>query len=240
MTAAISAFFATVFGKHIILATIIIAMLPLIELRGAIMFASSSALWGEITLSPWLAYLVSFIGSSLVVPLIALLFTPIIRWLKKTKLFKKLGNAIYNRVNEKSSKIQEDCKNLNTNDNILASEKVKKLKWKKMIGIFAFVAVPLPLTGVWTGTAIAVVLGMSFWDTMLAVISGNAIAGLIITLLTLILGDKSIYGLYAFLILIVIFVLVSIIVSLVKRKKKQKLAAVENKENQVAEDVIEK
>ena len=64
---------------------------------------------------------------------------------------------------------------------------------------------------------------MKFGDILLSVITGNAVAGLIITLLTLILGDKSIYGLYAFLILVVIFIIVSIITMLIKRHKNKKI-----------------
>lgn len=222
MTAAISAFFAGIFGNNIILATILISMVPLFELRGAIMFASSVELWGAVTLSPWLAYLFSFLGSSLVVPILALIFMPIINWLKKTKLFKKIGDAIYNMVSSKSQKIQSDVNEINADVKISDEEKLKKTRLKKMLGIFLFVAVPLPLTGVWTGTAIAVILGMKFTDILISVIGGNAIAGLIITILTLVLGDKSIYGLYAFIALVVVFVIVSIIVALVKKYKNKK------------------
>ena len=102
-------------------------------------------------------------------------------------------------------------------------QKEKKSRIKKMLGIFAFVAIPLPLTGVWTGTAIAVVLGMKFKDILFSVIAGNAVAGFIITLLTLILGDKSIYGLYAFIALVLLFLIVSIIIALVKKYKNKKM-----------------
>lgn len=234
MTAAISAFFASVFGNNIILATILISMLPLFELRGAIMFASSVELWGAVTLSPWMAYLVSFLGSSLVAPILALIFIPIINWLKRTKLFKKLGDAIYNMVSSKSQKIQSEVNEINADSSLALAEKQKKSRIKKMLGVFAFVAIPLPLTGIWTGTAIAVVLGMKYTDILISVIGGNAVAGLIITLLTLLLGDKSIYGLYAFIALVIIFVIVSIIVALVKRAKNKKLqekSGVEIKEN---------
>ncbi len=234
MTAAISAFFASIFGNNIVLATMLVSMLPLFELRGAIIFASSVELWGAVTLTPWLAYLFSFLGSSLVVPVIALLFTPIVNWLKRTKLFKKLGDAIYNMVSKKSQKIQNDANVINEDVSVSEIEKQKKLRIKKMLGIFCFVAIPLPLTGVWTGTAIAVVLGMKFGDILISVISGNAVAGLIITLLTLILGDKSIYGLYAFVALVVVFILVSVTIALVKRAKNKKLQeseVSENKEN---------
>ena len=226
MTEAISAFFAGVFGNNIILATILIAMIPLIELRGAIMFASSVSLWGAVTLSPWMAYLVSFIGSSLVVPIVALVFIPIVNWLKKTKLFKKLGDAIFNMVSSKSAKIKQDVQDIGANSEIEEKQRAKKVRITKMLGIFAFVAIPLPATGVWTGTAIAVVLGMKFWEILVSVMAGNAVAGLIITLLTLLLGDKSIYGLYVFMGLVIVFVIAGIIVATIKhfkRKRKEKI-----------------
>ena len=59
----------------------------------------------------------------------------------------------------------------------------KMLMW----GLFIFVAVPFPVTGVWTGTAIAVFLGMKFKDSFLPIVLGNLVAGSIITLLTFLL-----------------------------------------------------
>ena len=53
----------------------------------------------------------------------------------------------------------------------------------KQLGVFIFVAVPLPMTGVWTGTAIAVFLGLKFREAILPVVLGNLVAGLIIAAL---------------------------------------------------------
>ena len=85
MTDLIRDVFSTIFGDNVILATILIAMLPIIELRGAIPFAMSADFWGANALSNISAFWVSFIGSSLVVPILALIFIPVLNWLKKTK-----------------------------------------------------------------------------------------------------------------------------------------------------------
>ena len=53
----------------------------------------------------------------------------------------------------------------------------------KQLGVFIFVAIPLPLTGVWTGTAIAVFLNLKFKEVILPVMLGNVVAGLLISLL---------------------------------------------------------
>ena len=66
-----------------------------------------------------------------------------------------------------------------------------------MWGVFAFVAVPLPMTGVWTGTAIAVFLGLKFWDAFFPVAVGNLVAGLLISLFTWIFKDYVQYVILA-------------------------------------------
>ena len=86
-----------------------------------------------------------------------------------------------------------------------------------MLSIFVFVAVPFPVTGVWTGTAIAVFLGLKFRESVLPIAVGNLIAGAIITLLTYLFGDYVdiiIYALFA----IAIVMLVVFIVKIVRAK----------------------
>ena len=94
MTEFLHNLFATVFNDNIILATILISMLPVIELRGAIPFATNPGFWNSLAMNQWTAFGWSLLGSSAIVPIIALIFLPIINWLKKTKLFGKLALAI--------------------------------------------------------------------------------------------------------------------------------------------------
>ena len=73
-----------------------------------------------------------------------------------------------------------------------------KIKFLKT-ALFIFVAIPFPVTGVWTGTAIAVFVGLKFKDAFLPLVLGNLIAGTLITLLTLIFKD------YVDLIILILF-----------------------------------
>lgn len=212
MTEFLHNFFATVFNDNIILATILISMLPVIELRGAIPFAIEESIWHSLAMGEWEAFGWSLLGTSLVVPILALIITPLIRWLKRTKLFKKIAVALENRIKNKAS-------------NIEGAEQTSKLfskeYWKKFWGVFVFVAIPLPLTGVWTGTCVSVFVGLDYVSTCIAVILGNVVAGALITLMTYIpvLGD---WLLVIFLCLVAVFITYEIIKWLIKRNKEKK------------------
>ncbi len=200
----IQEFFVSVFNNPII-STFVISMLPIFELRGAIPFGMSSIFWGNKSLSVGIAFLVSFIGSSLVVPLIALLFKPTINWFKTTKTFGKIATKFENRIIEKSKPFEN-----------------KNTRIKKMLGIMLFVGVPLPLTGVYTGTAIAVMLGLNFYDTILSVICGNLLAGSIVSLLTLTSENTANILLVAFIVGLLVIGLISIFKSVFKKLKENR------------------
>ena len=212
MIEAIGNFFSTVFGDNVVLATIIIAMIPIIELRGAIPFATNTSLWGSVALSNWQAFGWSLLGSCLVVPIVAFIFTPIINWLKKTKLFGRLACAIENRVKSKA-------------DNIAgAEEKSKRFSrayWKKILAVFVFVAIPLPLTGVWTGTCVAVFLGLDYLSTCITVILGNVVAGLCIALILQFFPWLNNWLLWMFLVIVLVIIVVEVIRYFIKKKQQK-------------------
>ena len=138
MTEAIHEIFKNIFGNNVELATILLSMLPIIELRGGIPFGMDKSLWGDVALSSWGAFGYSFLGSSLVVPVLALLFLPIINWLKKTKLFKNLATSIENMIKKKSDKIEADA-----NKDVVEVEGEKNKKFNKqyfikLFGVFIF------------------------------------------------------------------------------------------------------
>lgn len=231
MTEAIRNIFSSIFGDNVILATILIAMLPIIELRGAIPFSMSIDFWGANALSNITGFLYSFLGSSLVVPILALIFIPVINWLKKTKLFAGLATKIENRIKSKSDKINDDADNKTIEYTELAESENKEVKnsisavknkkkfWLKVLGLFAFVAIPIPLTGVWTGTCIGVMLGFNFWQTCGIVIVGNLTAGLIITFVCSIFPSFTNVILYIFLACVVIFAIYGLIKGIISKKK---------------------
>lgn len=128
------------------------ATLPVIELRGAIPVGIS------LGLSPIHATFISFIGSMIPVPFILFAIRPIFNYLKKTKLFKK---SIY-KITDKSFK------------------KSGKIKKYGVWGLLIFVAIPLPGTGVWSGSLAAALLNLRFKWAFPAIFVGNLIAGILI------------------------------------------------------------
>ncbi|MDR2608753.1 MAG: small multi-drug export protein [Treponema sp.] len=134
--------------------TAFLSFLPISELRGGIPFAVANGI-------PWyLAYIYCVILNALVAPACWIFLSTLHKLFLKMKWYETLFDRFINRARDKLSK------------------GVEKWGW---IGIAIFVAVPLPVTGAWTGTLGAWVLGISKRRTMLAVIIGVAIAGIIVT-----------------------------------------------------------
>ncbi|MDO9068743.1 MAG: small multi-drug export protein [Deltaproteobacteria bacterium] len=140
------------------LATMFIAMLPIFELRGAIPVGHQ-----VLGLPLAAAVIVSVIGNMLPVIPILLLLGPVSAWLSRYPVFKRFFDWVFNRTRSKS-------------------ELVKKYE---MIGLMLFVAVPLPMTGAWTGAAAAFLFGIKFWPALWAISFGVLIAAAIVTTLVL-------------------------------------------------------
>lgn len=138
------------------LTVILTAALPIIEVRGAIPVGIS------LGLTPIHSFFLSLIGSIIPVPFILFTIRPIFNYLRKTKTFKKLVYNLTNRSMAKSGSIQ------------------KYGVW----GLLVFVAIPLPGTGVWSGSLIAALLDMRFKWAFPAIFVGNVIAGILIMALS--------------------------------------------------------
>jgi uncharacterized membrane protein len=189
-------------------------MIPMIETRGAIPVATS------LGMNVWLAYIISCVSALIVCPLLVLFLKPILGALKKTKGFKKLANAVEITFREKAEKIEQDAEQ-DLGEEILTTKDDKKKIISKAIGLYLFVAIPLPMTGVWTGSAVAAFIDLKYRYSFSAIILGNFTAGLIITVLNIFLKE------YAILILLVLAVfmlisIVSLIIGFVVKYKKIK------------------
>lgn len=211
MSELIGSVFSFVFGSHSMIATILISMFPIIELKGAIPIGMSDVYWGEFALNGTEAFLFSLLGSSLVVPIIALIFTPILNWLKRARLFRRLGEYIDEKVKNHSAKI-----NAKTDGESVVSNKKTFLK---CLLIFGFVAIPVPLTGVWTGTCVAVAIGLKFWQTVLSVVLGNIVAGLIIVFVCSIFPEFTTILSIIFLAIVLVLAIIVVCKVLFSKKK---------------------
>ncbi len=136
-------------------ALFIISMIPFIELRGSIIFGAAMGI-------PWQhAFLVSFLGNILPVPFLILLARPIFAWLKTTRLLAGFTQKVEDRLMKKADKVT-----------------VQKYS---AVGLFLFVAIPLPGTGAWSGSLIAALLDVKMRYALPAVIAGVFAAGVIMT-----------------------------------------------------------
>ena len=136
--------------------TFFISMLPIIELRGAIPLGA----WLE--LPWWQGYILAVLGNMIPVPFILLFINKFIAWMSrsKVKFFNKIGTWLTNKAEKNREKIE------------------KYSFW----GVCLFVAVPLPVTGAWTGSLVAATIGMKGWKAFLSCLIGVMIAGVIMTL----------------------------------------------------------
>ena len=133
----------------------LISMVPLIELRGAIPYAVGFGL----PLLP--SYIIAIIGNMLPVPIIFFFARKVLEW----GADKPVIGGFFRFCLEKGNKGGE------------------KLQAKAGRGLFValmlFVGIPLPGTGAWTGTLAASILNMKFKESVIAVILGVLIAGVI-------------------------------------------------------------
>ena len=128
------------------------------------------------------AFLLAFICSSIPVPFILLLLRPILDWFYTLpiKPERRFAAWLERRAEKKRVKMHE-------NQNIGLRGKLKKYvsgETIELLGLYIFVAVPLPGTGGWTGSLIATLFEMPRMKSFIAIVLGNATACLITTLIT--------------------------------------------------------
>lgn len=187
-------------------ATLIMSLFPLIELKASITYARTAGI--DFLLSLLLAY----VGSTVVFIPIYFLLRPILNLLKRIKFISGIAQKAENYCVNKANAALEQQKAKGKGG---ISEKTLK-----QLGVFIFVAIPLPMTGVWTGTAIAAFLDLKFKDVILPITLGNLVAGLLISALaeicmaiwTIAVLDYILYGLFAlaFIMLVVLIIKVAL------------------------------
>ena len=137
--------------------TVLVSMLPVVELRGGIPFGVAAGL------SMPVAFLAAFIGNMIPVPFLILCTRRILGFLRQhVPIFRGFVDWLGRRA-EKNTELV-----------------LKYRFW----GLFVLVAIPLPGTGAWTGSLVAAVLDMRLSRAVPAITAGVLTAGAIITLLT--------------------------------------------------------
>ncbi len=149
--------------KYIIV--FLISMVPLIELRGAIPYAVGF----DLPTIP--SYIVAVIGNMLPVPFIFLFARKILEWGKDKKYIGGFFTWCLQKGEKGGQKLQE------------------KAGRGLYVALLLFVGIPLPGTGAWTGTLAASFLNMDFKKSVLAVLAGVILAGII-----MLAGSLGVFG----------------------------------------------
>jgi len=133
-----------------------ISILPVLECRGGMLAARF--LGGD----PWLAFVICYIGNMLPIPFILLFIKQIFKFMKKHNILVKFIEKLERKTEKNADKV---------------------LRYKQW-GLLAFVAIPLPGTGGWTGSLFASLLNIEFKKALPIVALGVFIANLIMGIIS--------------------------------------------------------
>ena len=138
-----------------------ISMVPLVELRGAILFSQGFGL-------PIIqSYIICIIGNMLPVPIIYLFARKVLEWGADKPVIGKFFTWCLDKGHKGGKKLQE------------------KAGKGLFVALLLFVGIPVPGTGAWTGTLAASILDMDFKSTVAAVMLGVLLAGVIMMVVSM-------------------------------------------------------
>ena len=138
------------------LIVVIISVLPIVELRGGLVAASLLGV-------PWhIAFPICVIGNMFPIPFILLFIKQIFKVLRKLPVFRTIIPKLEKKAGEKGSLINKG----------------------RFIGLFSFVAIPLPGTGAWMGALAATMLDIRMKRSFPIIFLGVLTAGIIMSVLS--------------------------------------------------------
>ena len=137
-------------------------MVPLVELRGAIPIGLSQLLGDPLPVIP--LYIVCILGNMLPVPIIFFFARKVLEWGADKKFIGKFFRFCLEKGEKGGKKLQE------------------KAGRGLYFALFLFVGIPVPGTGAWTGTLAASFLDMDFKKSVISIMAGVVLAGVIMGL----------------------------------------------------------
>ena len=173
----------------------LISIIPVVELRGAIPVAEGMGL------DIFWYYPIAIIGNMLPVPFIYWFAIKVLEWGKDKKIIGKF----FTWCLQKGEK---------------GGEKIKSIAGKKGIfwALLLFVGIPLPGTGAWTGTLAASFLRLDFKTSIIAIMLGVVVAGIIMAIGSKVVATLGWSGVIAIACLVAIIVICSILLNKKKTK----------------------
>ncbi len=145
---------------------VFLSMVPIIESRYAYVYGDLK--FPEMTRLE--LFILTQLGAFLVTFVILLLLKKVFAWMKTTRFLRKLAEKLESHGKKKGEKLEGKLKSSGT--------EAAKI-WASVFGVFLFVAIPLPGTGVWTGSLVATLLNIRFKYAFPAICIGSVCATLI-------------------------------------------------------------
>ncbi len=155
------------------IAVMVVAMIPIAELRLAIPFAIAPPMLGGLGMAPVEAFIFAILGNLIPVPFLLKLLEPVSSWLRRFRYWERFFDWLFERTRKRSE---------------------AKYERYGLLALCMFVAIPLPFTGAWTGTVVASLFNVDFFKALGAIAAGVLIAGVLVTLLST--GVLSVANLY--------------------------------------------
>ncbi len=140
------------------LAVLLLAMLPIFELRGSV---PVGILLFKLPVLETAFY--SILGNMIPILFLLLLFEPVYKWFSRFKSLDRLFEWVFKRTRRKGKLIER----------------------LEVVGLILFVSIPLPVTGAWTGSVAAFLFEIPFWKALPAILCGVMIACVVVSLASL-------------------------------------------------------
>jgi len=140
-----------------------LSMIPWFEARYAIPYAMIFLKWDW-----WQALPIAVIGNMLPVPFILLFFKYVEKFLRRYKFWSRFMDWLFARTRRRAD---------------------SKIQRYEHIGLFIFVAIPLPFTGAWTGSLVAYLFDLKFSKSLIIIFLGALAAAVMMIILTLFFGN---------------------------------------------------
>ena len=189
MAKRIIAFFAGGIGNRYLTAAIL-AVIPVTEIKGSILYAVASGT------NAFLSFLAAYASSLLLCLSLSYLSAWAVKRIERSPRLKKATAFLLEGQTRRAEKFRY-------------AEKGEEAREKRMLAVFLFVALPLPMTGVWAGSILAAMLGLGRKESFFALATGNFTAGGIVLAVAIIAGERAGLVLDLFLLLSLFLVLLA-------------------------------
>lgn len=160
----------------------LISILPVVELRGAIPVAFAYGL------PFYVSFLLSVFGNLLPIPFILLFIPRLLDFLARFKFFRPIVGWLRKKADKNRDRVIKDqgaSEEISDSGADMESKSTgeRKMNWATFLGLLLFVAIPLPMTGAWTGALVASLFNLPRLKSFLAVVLGVLVSGTIVTLI---------------------------------------------------------